>query len=132
MKYVLDTHPLIWFLTGNPQLGAGARRVLSDPASDLILPAIALAEACWIVANGRTPIPSVTALLSTLDQDRRITVIALDRDIVVTSVNILAEGEMHDRQIVATAIHLRQMGEAVALLSRDPVIVGSGLVPIIW
>jgi PIN domain nuclease of toxin-antitoxin system len=48
MKDVVDTHALIWFLEGNPRLGAAAKTVLMDPDSELILPAIALAEAVWI------------------------------------------------------------------------------------
>jgi PIN domain nuclease of toxin-antitoxin system len=63
MKYVVDTHALIWFLEGNPRLGASAKTVLMDPISELILPAIALAEAVWIVDRGKTSIPSVKSLL---------------------------------------------------------------------
>jgi PIN domain nuclease of toxin-antitoxin system len=33
MKYVVDTHALIWFLEGNPRLGAAAKTVLMDPVS---------------------------------------------------------------------------------------------------
>ncbi|MDB9307419.1 hypothetical protein PN471_01880 [Aphanizomenon sp. CS-733/32] len=31
MKYVLDTHALIWFLEGNLKLGANAKAILCDP-----------------------------------------------------------------------------------------------------
>ena len=62
MKYVLDTHALIWFLEGNPRLGKNAKTILSDPNSELVLPAIVLAEAAWIVERGRTSIPSVLEL----------------------------------------------------------------------
>jgi PIN domain nuclease of toxin-antitoxin system len=51
MKYVVDTHALIWFLAGSPRLGVNAASVLSDPASELILPATVLAEICWIVEH---------------------------------------------------------------------------------
>jgi PIN domain nuclease of toxin-antitoxin system len=44
MKYIIDTHALIWFLEGNSRLGATAKEILSDSSSELILPAIALAE----------------------------------------------------------------------------------------
>ena len=48
MKYVIDTHALIWFLEGNSRLGENAKNVLTDPSSQLVLPAIALAEAVWM------------------------------------------------------------------------------------
>jgi PIN domain nuclease of toxin-antitoxin system len=62
MKYVIDTHALVWFLEGNTRLGNKAKIVLADSKSQLVLPAIALAEAVWIVERARTSIPSVTDL----------------------------------------------------------------------
>ena len=40
--------------------------------------------------------------------------------------------EMHDRQIVASALVLQDKGAAVAILTRDSVIQSSGLVTVIW
>jgi PIN domain nuclease of toxin-antitoxin system len=54
MKYILDTHALIWFLEGNSRLSVRVQTILSDPSSELVLPAIALAEAVWIVSRGKT------------------------------------------------------------------------------
>lgn len=45
MKYVIDTHALIWFLEGNPRLSINAKAILSHPDSQLIIPATTLAEA---------------------------------------------------------------------------------------
>jgi PIN domain nuclease of toxin-antitoxin system len=36
MKYVIDTHALIWFLEGNHRLGIQAKTILSEPTSQLI------------------------------------------------------------------------------------------------
>jgi hypothetical protein len=47
----------------------------------------------------------------------------LDRILVLIAIN-----EMHDRQIVATALVLADQGERVALLTRDKNI----RVPVIW
>lgn len=58
MKYVVDTHALIWFLEGNSRIGTNAKTILSEPTSQLILPAIVLAETAWIVERGRISIPS--------------------------------------------------------------------------
>ncbi len=62
MKYILDTHALIWFLEGNSRLGVTAKEILADSISELILPAIALAESVWIASSGKTAIPSVDVL----------------------------------------------------------------------
>jgi PIN domain nuclease of toxin-antitoxin system len=132
-NHVLDAHTLVWFLVGHPKLGPNARTMLEAPNSDLYLPLIALAEACWLVEKGRAPtIPSVAHLLTAVDADARVTLIPLDRSILDLSLSLTSISEMHDRQIVATALHLAAAGDTVALLTRDANITASGLVPIIW
>jgi PIN domain nuclease of toxin-antitoxin system len=132
-KHVLDAHTLIWFLVGHPKLGSNARAVLETPNSDLYLPLIALAEACWLVEKGRAPtIASVAHLLAAVDADRRVTLVPLDRPILDLSLSLTSFSEMHDRQIAATVLHLATAGDAVALLTRDANITASGPVPIVW
>ena len=80
MKYVVDTHALVWFLEGNSRLGVNAKTVLADTESLLILPTIALAEAIWIVDRGKTSIPSVTDLLNAINADPRITIYLFVRE----------------------------------------------------
>jgi PIN domain nuclease of toxin-antitoxin system len=131
-EHVLDAHALVWFLEGNPRLGASARAVIQDPASVLYLPVIALAEACWTVEHGKSAIPSVAALLADVDADPRVVLVPLDRPILDVSLTLTALSEMHDRQIVATALHLALTHPSVPLLTRDRDITSSGLVPIVW
>jgi PIN domain nuclease of toxin-antitoxin system len=132
MKYVVDTHALIWFLEGNPRLGIAAKTVLMDPVSELILPAIALAEAVWIVDRGKTSIPSVRSLLDSIAQDTRVVLYPLDWGIITQSIDLSSINEMHDRQIVSTAKILEAQGEQVALLTCDRNITASNLVTIVW
>ena len=73
---------MIWFLEGNPSLGTNAQAILSQPMSELILPAIALAEAIWIVSRKKTSIPSAQVLLDVINRDPRITVYPLDQGIL--------------------------------------------------
>ncbi len=70
MKYVVDTHALIWFLEGNPRLGSNAKNILSEETSELVIPATTLSEAVWIVERGRTSIPSADTLLKVVKTDR--------------------------------------------------------------
>ena len=132
MKYVIDTHALIWFLEGNEKLGHQAKTILSDVSSQLVLPAIALAEAAWIVERGKTSIPSVNALLNAINNDPRIAIYPLNRTIINQTIGLLTIHEMHDRQIVATAIILRNQGETVALLTCDQNITASGVISVVW
>jgi PIN domain nuclease of toxin-antitoxin system len=49
MQYIVDTHALIWFLEGNSRLGISVNQVLENLESKLVLPAIASAEAAFII-----------------------------------------------------------------------------------
>ncbi|MFN6517741.1 MAG: type II toxin-antitoxin system VapC family toxin [Nostoc sp. CreGUA01] len=132
MKYVIDTHALIWFLEGNSRLGVKANAILSNPDSQLVIPATTLAEAVWIVERGKTSIPSAKNLLSVVESDLRVVIYPLDKDVIETTISLSAINEMHDRQIVATALVLAGKGDEVQLLTCDSNISTSGLVPIIW
>ncbi len=130
--YVVDAHALIWFLEANSRLGAAAKAAMSDPASTLHLPIIALAEACWVVEKNRCSIPSVNDLLHDVDADRRIALVSLDRQVLELSQSLIAIQEMHDRLIGATLLALQISGMKASLLTRDPNIIASGIGPIIW
>lgn len=132
MKYVIDTHALIWFLEGNPRLGAQAKQILLTPNNELVLSAIALAEAIWIVGKGKTSIPTAQALLDEVNQDARVVVYPLDKAIIEVTLSLPTILEMHDRQIVATAKYLESQGEMVSLLTCDQNITSSNLVTIVW
>lgn len=131
-KSIVDTHALIWFLEGSPKLGSAAQSVLSDPRSELVLPAIALAEAIDIVAKNRTGLPSVTSLLNDVLTDQRIEIFPLTLDVLQQSLAATSVPEMHDRLIVATAMWLKQLGHQVALLTKDSSITAAALTPIVW
>src|ERR1700732_3701908 len=118
IKYVIDTHTLLWFLGDNPKLGARADSVLYNPGSSLIIPSIVLAEAYWIIEKGRTPV-SVATTIAAIDNDPRIDVYPLTRTVVERSILLTSISEMHDRQIVATALVLQDEGHTVTIVTKD-------------
>ena len=93
-EFVLDTHPLVWYLEGNPRLGHQAKAVIDDPTSVLILPVIALAEATYIIERGRTAIPSPRALLQAVYADARIDIAPLTAAIVEEATRLTIIPEM--------------------------------------
>lgn len=130
-KHFIDTHTFLWYLAGNAQLGSAAKAILQDATSELFIPATTLAEACWIVERGRLAL-TVSDVLTAIDGDPRITFVPLDRSVIERSNGLMAISEMHDRQIVATALIARDRGETVDLLTKDGNITASGLVTIVW
>jgi PIN domain nuclease of toxin-antitoxin system len=129
---VADAHTLLWFLEGNPKLGAGARHAIADPQTRIVIPAIALAEACRVAEKGKTTIPSPQDLLTAVDADGRMSVEPVDRDLIERSLSLTVIGEIHDRLIVATAMRRREQNTTVVLLSADADIRRSGLIPTRW
>jgi PIN domain nuclease of toxin-antitoxin system len=132
MKYILDTHALIWFLEGSTRLGANANAILSEATNELVLPAIALAEAVWIISRGKTSISSVETLLQIVNLDPRVVIHPLDQTVIEKTIQLSTINEMHDRQIVATALVIQAQGEKVALLTCDQNITAANLIPIVW
>ena len=131
-KLVLDAHALVWYLQGDSRLSASAQAAMDDAGSEMVLPVTALAESCWVVERGKTRVPSVGHLLAAIDADARIRTVPLDRETVERSNSLTAIHEMHDRQIVATAMRLRDAGEPFVLVTKDAVITASNLVPVLW
>ncbi|NER25573.1 MAG: type II toxin-antitoxin system VapC family toxin [Symploca sp. SIO1B1] len=132
MKFVIDTHALIWFLEGNSRLGLNAKAVLSDPDSQLVIPATTLAEAVWIVERGRTSLASSKDIIAAVKADERVLIYPLNQEVIEMTMSLSAINEMHDRQIVATALVLAGKGEMVQLLTCDKNITASNAVPIVW
>ena len=102
-KYIVDTHAILWYLTASPRLGKNATAVLSDPSSSLIVPTVAVAEACSAIAKGRVQLSSADQFIDDLLADARITIAPLDLDTVRRTLLLTGIPEMHDRQIAAAA-----------------------------
>jgi PIN domain nuclease of toxin-antitoxin system len=106
-RHIVDAHALIWYLESNIKLGGAAKAVLDDAASDLVLPIIALAEAVYVVSKGKTLIPDAPTLLDRVERDPRFEVYPLTYEILQVSLGATSVSEMHDRLIVASALHIQ-------------------------
>ena len=75
--------------------------------SSELCPIIALAEACWMIEHGKSTISNVYELLAAVDADPRLEITPLNREILDRSLGIAVIDEMHDCQIVASALVLQ-------------------------
>ncbi len=131
-RLVLDTHALVWYLEGSQRLSARAKSALDDPDREFVLPMIALAEAVYVIERRRTSIPSPGDLLGALKADPRFTLVPLDLNIIERTLALPGTLEMHDRQIMATALRLQEAGDDVMLVTKDRLMAEAGLVSILW
>ena len=131
-KYVVDTHALLWFLEGNSRLGTAAGAVMRDPDAVLVVPATALAEACWLVAKGRMQLDDWRSVIKSVESDYRFEIVPLTAAVIGRQMTLHVPFEMHDGQIVATDLVLADAGDDVILLTHDWEITASRLLPVVW
>jgi PIN domain nuclease of toxin-antitoxin system len=128
-SYVVDTHALVWYLTGSTKLSTAARSVLdeiSGGTADGIIPIIVLAEASLLYEKRRATL-TFERILGVLETTPTLYLVPLDLLVVSRSRRLTALPDLHDRFIVATAQNRR-----AALITADRLITGSSLVPVVW
>jgi PIN domain nuclease of toxin-antitoxin system len=129
VRYVLDTHALVWHLTNDPRLGSSARSILDDDDSHLVVPIIVLAEAKYIADRKRVPMPFDEILSSVIGEPR---CVVFPLDIYVISY-LQGDLDIHDSLIVATALYCQDFfSDEVAVLTKDEEIIKSALVHTVW
>ena len=129
MRYILDTHALVWHLANDARLGPGARQVLADPTVPLVVPVLVLAETKHVASRKRLPV-SFDTVLETVNSSPRITVLPMNQ----LTVNYLPTNlDIHDAIIVASALYCRDyLQEDVAILTNDLAITNARLVAVVW
>lgn len=129
MRYVLDTHALVWYFSDDPRLGDRARVVLEDGDSQLVIPVMVLAEAKHIANKKRIPL-EFEAIVKRIVGDPRCVVFPMDMFVIS---HMPADLDIHDSIIVATALHCRSFfADEIALLTVDGAIHQSGHIPTVW
>ncbi len=57
MKFLLDTHVLLWWIMDSPQISGNVRKLLSEGSSDLFWSSASSWEIAIKYANGKLPLP---------------------------------------------------------------------------
>lgn len=129
---VLDTHTLVWWVTGDATLSKKAGKVIEREQSggSIIVSAISAWEIAMLVAHGRLVLSmDVSSWLATVAEIEAVRFFPVDVEIAAKSVEL--PGEFHkdpaDRMIVTTARKL-----AVPLVTKDDKILNYPHVKTIW
>jgi len=129
MIHVADTHAVIWFLEGDARLSAAARDVLAAPGTQLVIPAIVLAEIAYLYAKHRVAL-ALDSVLDHIARTENCTIYPLDEVVVE---HLPANLNIHDAIIVATAIVFRDvLHEDAAVITKDRAIAASGAIETLW
>lgn len=127
--YVVDAHPLVWFITENTRLSEAAYRLLEQAELaevQVLIPAIVLAEIAYIAQRKRVDV-TVDELLQRIEDGDGFAVAPFDIAIFRTMLQLPAEWEIHDRIIGATAYHYK-----AKLITNDKVLSESTAVETVW
>ena len=127
--YIVDTHPLIWHLEGNPRLSPMAKQILRDRNARIVVPTLVAIEPAFVSARKRTTVTLAEAL-EYIDVAPNCALWPLDREVIESTPITL---NIHDGIIVGTAIMCRDvLGEHAVLITKDKEIAESGLVEVVW
>ncbi len=128
-EYVADTHALYWYLTGAPQLGPNALAAFREGEGGkaiILVPSIVLAELYFLNAKLGAPL-DFAAEYSRLESAAQIHFMDFRADDVLRFDALTAIPEMHDRMIAGVA-----MARNCPCITRDSLIVASGIIPVVW
>jgi PIN domain nuclease of toxin-antitoxin system len=132
-QFVTDTHPLVWHLTGCPNLSPTAKQIFEQADRGecrVIIPAIVLVEIIYLAERWKVEPKLVDELLSLLEiAPQNYAIAPLDIKVIAAmrAIDVQKIPDMPDRIIVATAKVLN-----APLISRDLRITQSGLVTVVW
>lgn len=116
MRYLLDTHSLIWFLGGDPQLSLHARQLILNEDNDVLISVVSLWEMAIKVGIGKLNLeqPFDRMFPDQLEKNSiDVLSIALDH-LKVVSVLPLHHRDPFDRLIIAQA-----QVERLTIISTD-------------
>ena len=128
MKYLLDTHAVVWLLTGDKRFGERAAEALVDLSrQDVFVADICLLEIALIQRLGRIQVDQgLESLLNTVA--KLYTVLPITGEIAAQAVALpLPQGDPFDRVIAATAVV-----HGLTLVTKDRQLTASGAVDVLW
>ena len=118
MRFLLDTHVFLWFISADARLPATWRDAIQDTGKELFLSVVSIWEAMVKYALGKLPLPHPPELyLPTQRVQHQITSLPLDEASVCHLATLpLVHRDPFDRMLVCQAIE-----HALTLVTVDPV-----------
>lgn len=126
-NYCLDTHPLVWYFTGQKTLSQQAKQVLDDiftGKATAFIPTIVLLEAFHVSMKKKEflfPLFLQRLRLST------ISIVPLDKVVLSACFRLPKRLSIHDRIIAATALVSKGI-----LITKDPQIKSITKIKTLW
>jgi len=123
VNYVLDTHVLIWYFTGNKKLSHKAKEIIDDCISRderLLVPTIVLSETLNIAEKRKVEF-DFQSMYQLIKDNSTFQIIGFGASIFEETLEMKDIREIHDRIIVATARFY-----SANIITKDKIIRSSG------
>lgn len=118
MRMLLDTHTVLWFLTGDAHLSISARRAIENPDNEVLLSVASLWEIAIKTRLGRLEVRSSQPVTDTiLDdlEDNNIGILGIEPEHVLFVATLpLGHGDPFDLLLIAQGIV-----ETMPIVGRD-------------
>ena len=132
MRYLLDTHILLWWLRADDRLSAGHRAALEAEVTHqrpLAISVFTLWEIAMLASRGRMTVQgSLDRLIGDLETNPALSVLPLSARVVLDSLRL---GEKFPRDPADHLIAATARTHGLTLVTADERIVNSGVVPIL-
>ena len=118
MRLLLDTHLLIWTACASPRLSLAAKRMIDDPANEVMFSAASIWEIAIKFQQGKTDFPFDPAVLRTgfLDNGYQELMVSGEHGIAASALPLIHK-DPFDRLLLAQATV-----ENILLLTVDPIL----------
>ena len=127
MKYLLDTHVLLWFDVDDPRLSKNARLLMEADDSEIILSTASVWEIAIKVSAGGLTLPEPVLAYFEGRTKRGLQILPIEWPHAAK----VAELPFHHRDPFDRLIAAQALVEKLPLLSRDPIFKSYG-VKLIW
>lgn len=120
MKYIIDTHILVWYMTKSQKLSKEMVKILDSQNNEFVIPIIVLAEIKYLCSKNRIS-ADYDVLFNMIAEMNNVTIYNIDLNVIEKlplSLNI------HDSLIVSTALVFKEiLNEDAELLTVDEEII---------
>lgn len=124
MRYLLDTHALLWWMTDDPQLSSRARKLIADERNNILVSAASAWEIATKHRLGKLPIAAVA-----IPSFNELVVADGFEHLPVTYLHALRAGsfQIEHRDPFDRMLAAQSALEAAPLITRDPVFAAFGV-----
>jgi PIN domain nuclease of toxin-antitoxin system len=120
MKYLLDTHMLLWWQANDKALPSTARSIIADPQNDIFVSALTIWEIIIKTAKGKLE-ADILEIRQAIKEDGFELLPFTDHHALEVQNLVLIHHDPFDRGLIATSKH-----EGMVLLTVDDILEGYG------